>query len=172
MRFIFGDGTELSVEGTDLRPKELAIGGNATQQTGWLRIETVTDPYGNRPDLSRATRQIAAAGKFYSLTFKILLVAVIPSLILLGIFRDSPAHNRRLYLWLLPLLGFVAARMAVLAIIDASSFNGTITGYLNTIAGPLITTAIVLVAQAIVVVRSRFRPKPPGSDFEPRTAAT
>ena len=140
------------------------------QQTGWLRVESVTDTHEN-PHFYRATRQMATAGKFCSLTFKILLVAVIPSLILLGIFRDSPGHNRRLYLWILPLIGFVAARVAVLAIIDASSFIGTVTGYLNTIAGPLVTATIVLNAQATIVVVRAFASKPPRYDFEPRTDA-
>jgi hypothetical protein len=54
------------------------------------------------------------------------------------------------------LIGFVAARVAVLAIIDASSFNGTVTGYLKTISTSLATAAIVLDAQAVVVVRGRF----------------
>ena len=159
LRFIFGDGTELVVKMAELEPKKFALGSNTMQQTGWLRVEAVTDVELNGPELRRASRQMAVVGKFYSLTFAILLAVVIPSLLVLGIFRDSPAHNRRLYLWLLPLMGFVAARVAVLAIIDASSFNGTLTGYLNTIAGPLAATTIVLCAQAVAVVRERFASK-------------
>jgi hypothetical protein len=170
--FIFGDGTEMPVNIANLQPKKFALGSNTSQQTGWLRIEHVTHEQGNRPDLQRAARQMAIAGKFYSLAFEILLVAVIPSLLLLGIFRDSPAHNRRLYLWLLPLIGFVAARVSVLAIIDASSFKGTVPGYLNTIAGPLAAAAIILNAQSIVVVRRRFDSKLVRDDFKPPTTAT
>jgi hypothetical protein len=167
MKFLFGDGTELPVQVAGFRPQQFALGGDAMPQTGWLTVESFTDAH-EHPDFHRATQQMATVGKFYSLTFKILLVAVIPSLILLGIFRDSPAHDRRLYVWLLPLIGFVAARVAVLAIIDASSFNGTIAGYLTTIAGPLAAAVIALNAQALRVVYA-FVSKPPKHNVEPQT---
>jgi hypothetical protein len=104
--------------------------------------------------------------------FELLLVATIPCLFLLAIFRTSPGHNYRLCLWLLPLIGFVVARAAVLPIIDASSLNGMGTDYLKTTAGTLAVTVIVVNAQAVVVVRQRFAAKIVDGDVEPRTAAT
>ncbi len=167
MKFIFGDGMELSVQMAGFQPKTFMLGSDAMPRTGRLTVEAFTDAY-DRPDFHRATQLVATVGKCYSLIFKTLLVAALPSLILLGIFRDSPAHDWRLYLWLLPLIGFVAARVAVLAIIDASSFNGTNAGYLTTIAGPLAAAAIVLNAQAIKV-GSAFIANPPHPHIESQT---
>jgi hypothetical protein len=62
-------------------------------------------------------------------------------------------------LWLLPLIGFVIARAALPAIIDAASFKTTGSAYLNTIASPLAVAAIILNAQAILVARGRFASK-------------
>ena len=156
LKFVFGDGTETSLRAGSLAAKKFALGSGTPGEGGMLRFDAVTDVHRNRPDLKRATRQLAAAAKWHSRSFKIILLALIPSLILLAILWRSPGQNWPLYLWMLPLLGFVAARTIVLALIDASSFDGTVTQYLGSIAVPLITAAIIIHAQAIVLLRGRF----------------
>ena len=154
-KFIFGDGTTLFVPAAGLRPSKFTL-GTATKQTGWLRITQATSTDADSRDYEIAARQISIVAGTYAVIFKILMAAMVPAIFLLVLMRRSERHNPLLYLWFIPLLGFIAARVAVLTLIGASSFNGAEGRYLAPVAGPLAAAAILLISQAQIVVGSRF----------------
>jgi hypothetical protein len=158
-KFIFGDNTVFSICTAKLQPGRFEI-SKAGRRTGWLEIDAITHTPGNVASYEAAARQLAVVTEIYALLFKTLIVVTIPGLAVLLVVRRSPRHNTILYCWLIPVFGFIVARVAVLALIDASSFYGAASRFLVPVAGPLAGGLILLVAQA-VVVRGRFASKFP-----------
>jgi hypothetical protein len=156
---IFGDGTELPIQMDQMRAQKIPSGSDI-HPVGILRIESVkTSPQKSSTDAHRAAVQMALLGKIYTRVFNILLIALVPCVVALILMRRSPQNDSTLYLWLLPLGGFIGARVALLAIIDASSFNGTNPVYLISVAGPLAAALIALFDRAVIVMGSYvFRP--------------
>jgi hypothetical protein len=154
-KFIFGDGTIFSLPVAKVRPGRFEIAG-ADHRQGWLRITAASHTLGEIAAYEVAARQLAVASHIYSVLFKASLTMAIPALVVFLAIRRSPQHNATLYFWFLPVFGFIAARLVVLALIDASSFNGAESRYIAPVAGPLAGGLILLFAQAIIVARSRF----------------
>ena len=159
MKAIFGDGTELPIQMDQMRAQKIPS-GSGIDPVGFLRIESVKrPPQTSSADTYRASVQMALIGKIYARVFNILVIALVPCVLVLILMRRSPQNDSALYLWLIPLGGFIAARVALLTIIDASSFDGTLSRYLITVPGPLAAGLIALFDRAIIVMRSYvFRP--------------
>lgn len=171
LKFIFRDGTEQQLQAATLRLGNLVF-QDATQQVGSLRIETLKKKMNSSPDLRRSAWQMYTAGKIYMSIFAFLLILAIPAMLVLLVTWRSPGHNKDLYLFLIPLVGFISARLAVLAIIDASSFNGSEPRYLLPVSGPMAVVAILLISQAGVVISSRLKGSNPPVVQRPINHAT
>ncbi len=155
IKFIFGDNTMFSIPASKLKPGRFET-SNAGQRSGWLRVVAISHIAGGANDYQFAARQLAAVTRIYAFLFKALLAITIPAVAVLWVMRRSPRQNIALYCWLIPVFGFIAARVALLALIDASSFNGAESRYLVPVAGPFAGGLILLVAQAVTVAHSRF----------------